>query len=149
MAELKIDNGAWVVVCDGARALVLENTGTRMAPSLTTREVYAQPNPKTRELGTDQPGRSISSVGAGNRSAMEQTDWHDRGEQKFLAQIAARLDKALQHGETKALIVVAPPRALGVLRREFTPHVRQALKAEIEKDFVKMPVDEIERHLAA
>jgi protein required for attachment to host cells len=47
------------------------------------------------------------------------------------------------------LIVVAPARAIGMLRREFTPHVRQALKAEVEKDYVKMPVDEILRHLIA
>jgi protein required for attachment to host cells len=51
-------------------------------------------------------------------------------------------------GETPSL-VVAPPRAIGVLRRAFTTHVRQAIRAEVEKDFVKMPVDEIERHLAA
>ena len=50
-------------------------------------------------------------------------------------------------GETKALIVVAPPRALGVLRKEFSAHVAKATKAEIEKDYVKMPVDEIARHL--
>jgi hypothetical protein len=28
------------------------------------------------------------------------------------------------------------------------PHVRQAIRAEVEKDYVKMPVNEIERHLA-
>ena len=148
MAELTIDNGAWVVVCDGAKALVLQNAGSRKALKLTTKEVYTQPDPKTHDMGTDKPGRSFSSVGHG-RSAMEQTDWHDREEQKFLAQLAARLDRAVLDGETQALIVVAPPRAIGVLRREFTPHVRHALKAEIEKDYVKMPVDEIARHLAA
>jgi protein required for attachment to host cells len=47
------------------------------------------------------------------------------------------------------LIVVAPARAIGVLRREYSPRVRQALKAEVEKDYVKMPVDEILRHLVA
>jgi protein required for attachment to host cells len=88
MAELKIDNGAWVVVCDGAKALVLENAGNRMTPSLTTKEVYEQSDPKTRELGTDKPGRAISSVGS-MRSAVEQTDWHDQAEQKLLATLAA------------------------------------------------------------
>jgi protein required for attachment to host cells len=148
MAELKIDNGAWVVVCDGAKALVLENAGNRMTPRLTTKEVYEQPEPRTSELGTDKPGRAISSVGSA-RSAVEQTDWHDQAEQKFLAKLAARLDKAIQAGETRALIVVAPPRAIGVLRREFSQHVRQALKAEVEKDYVKLPVDQIVRHLVA
>ena len=36
-----------------------------------------------------------------------------------------------------------------LLRRAFSAQVRQALKAEVEKDYVKMPVDEIARHLAA
>ncbi|MEX2034621.1 MAG: host attachment protein [Xanthobacteraceae bacterium] len=148
MAELKIDNGAWVVVCDGAKALVLENTGNRMTPNLTTKEVYEQSDARTRELGTDKPGRAFSSAG-GVRSAVEQTDWHDQAEQKFLSKLAARLDKAVQAGETRSLIVVAPARAIGVLRREYSPRVRQALKAEVEKDYVKMPVDEILRHLVA
>ena len=99
-------------------------------------------------MGTDKPGRSFSSVGNG-RSAMEQTDWHDQAEQRFLAKLAARLDKAVLGGETPSLIVVAPPRAIGVLRRAYSSHVRQAIRAEVEKDYVKMPVDEIARHLVA
>jgi len=148
MADVMIDKGAWVVVCDGAKALVLENVGNRLAPSLVTREVYGQPDPKTHELGTDKPGRSFSSVGSG-RSAMEQTDWHEQEEQRFLAKLAARLDKAVLAGETRSLIVVAPPRAIGVLRRQYSAHIRQALKAEVEKDYVRMPVADIARHLSS
>jgi len=148
MDDLKIDHGGWVVVCDGARALVLENAGNRKTPRLKTKEVYEQADPKTHEMGTDKPGRAFNSVGHG-RSAMEQVDWHDQEEQRFLAKLAARLDRAVLGGETPSLIVVAPPRAIGMLRREFTSHVRQAIRAEIEKDYVKMPVDEITRHLAA
>jgi protein required for attachment to host cells len=148
MTEVKIDHGAWVVVCDGAKALVLENAGNRKTPNLRTREVYEHDDPKTHELGTDKPGRSLSSVGNGH-SAMEQTDWHDMEEQRFLAQLAARLDKAVLGGDTPSLIVVAPPRALGVLRKAFTSHVRQAIRAEVEKDYVKLPVDEIARHLVS
>ena len=144
---MKIDSGGWVVVCDGGKALVLQNAGSRNAPSLKTKEVYEHDDAKTSELGTDKPGRAHSSVGHG-RSAMEQTDWHDQEEQKFLAKLAARLDKAVLGGETPSLIVVAPPRAIGVLRRAYTSHVRQAIRAEVEKDYVKMPLDEIERHLA-
>jgi protein required for attachment to host cells len=148
MADVMVDKGAWVVVCDGAKALVLENVGNRLALSLVTREVYGQPDPKTHELGTDQPGRSFSSVGSG-RSAMEQTDWHEQEEQRFLAKLAARLDKAVLAGETRSLIVVAPPRAIGVLRRQYSAHIRQALKAEVEKDYVRMPVADIARHLSS
>ena len=148
MSELKIDHGGWVVVCDGAKALVLQNAGNRISPNLKTKEVYQQSDPKTHEIGSDKPGRAINSTGT-PRSAVEQTDWHDQEEQRFLAKLAARLDKAVLGGETPSLIVVAPPRAIGVLRKEFSSHVRQAIRAEVEKDYVKMPLDEIARLLAA
>jgi protein required for attachment to host cells len=146
MAELKIDRGAWVLVCDGAKALVLQNAGNRMTPRLVTREVYERADSKTSELGTDKPGRAFSSVGEA-RSSMEQTDFHEQEEERFLAQLAERLHKAVLAGELQALIVVAPPRAIGVLRREFSEHVRGAVQAEVERDYVKLPVDQIARHL--
>ena len=114
MSGVKISQGDWVVVCDGAKALVLENVGDSAFPNLKTKEVYQQEDPKTREQGTDAPGRAINSVGA-RRSAMEQTDWHEQAEQRFLQRLAAHLDAAVNSGHAKSLIVVASPRALGVL----------------------------------
>jgi protein required for attachment to host cells len=146
--NMKIGEGDWVVVCDGAKALILQNAGDGMYPNLKTREVHQQANPKTAELGTDEPGRSFSSVGQG-RSAYEQTDWHGQEEQRFLADLAKRLDAAVTAGEMKSIVLVAPPRALGVLRQHYTQGLREALKGEIDKDLVKMPVYEIEKKLAA
>ena len=146
MTELQIDKGGWVVVCDGAKALVLENAGNRMHPDLHTRQVFEQASLSDRELSADKPGRAISSVG-GMRSAVEQVDRHEQDEQRFLTGIAAHLDKAVLAGDTPSLIVVAPPHAIGILRRAYSSHVRQALRAEVEKDFVKLPVKEIQRHL--
>jgi protein required for attachment to host cells len=146
MAKLKIEENEWVVVCDGKKALLLENIGDAVFPNLKTKEVYEHKDLKTHEQGTDVPGRSINSVGAA-RSAMEQTDWQDQSERAFLEDLAGRLDAAVTSGETKAVIMVAPPRALGVLRQAYSPHLRQALHAEIDKDYVRMPVHEIERHL--
>jgi protein required for attachment to host cells len=148
MAKLKIAQGEWVVVCDGAKALVLENVGDPKFLNLKTKEVYEQDDPKTSEQGTDAPGRAINSVDA-RRSAMEQTDWHDQAEQRFLQRLAAHLDAAVNAGKVKSVIVVAPPRALGVLRQAYSHNLRGALRAEIDKDLVKLPVHEIEKHLAA
>jgi protein required for attachment to host cells len=148
MSKLKLHPGEWVVVCDGAKALVLENIGDEMFPNLKTKEVYQQEAPPTREQGTDAPGRSFASVGSA-RAAMEQTDWHEQGEHRFLEKLAARLDAAVQAGEVKSLVIAAPPRALGALRQVYTPAIRRALAVEIDKDMVKMPVHQIEKHLAA
>jgi protein required for attachment to host cells len=148
MAILKIRSGDWVVVCDGAKALILENVGDGMHPNLKTREVREHPDAKTHELGTDAPGRAFGSVGHG-RSAYEQTDWHGQEEQRFLTELASRLDAAVTKGETKSIVLVAPPRALGVLRQAYTNGLRAAIKAEIDKDYVRMPVYEIEKKFAA
>jgi protein required for attachment to host cells len=147
MPDLTIRNGEWVVVCDGAKALILENAGDFKFPNLKTVEVFAVKDLPTRDIGTERPGRSYSSVGQG-RSAYEQTDWHNQQEEAFLTQLVAHLDAALGAGKTKSLIIVAPPRALGVLRPAYSHAVKDAVRAELDKDFVKMPVHEIEKHLA-
>lgn len=148
MSEIKVEHGDWVVVCDGAKALVMENVGNWMKPNLKTREVYNQPDPSTHEIGSSPPGRSFASVGSA-RSAMEQTDWHNEAERAFLEQLADRLHAAVVAGQVKGLIIVAAPRALGVLRQAYSPHVKAILRGEVHKDFVKLPVHEIEKHLAA
>ena len=78
---------------------------------------------------------------------MEQTDWHVQAEERFLQKLAGELDAAVSAGQAKSLIVVAPPRALGVLRQAYSHHLRAALRAEIDKDLVKLPVYQIEKHL--
>ncbi len=146
MSALSIQPGEWVIVCDGAKALVLENTGDAKFPNLKTRDVYEHKALATHELGTDAPGRSHSSVGHG-RSSVPQTDWHDQEEQTFLADLVKKLDAAVGTHQVKSLIVVAPPRALGVIRPLYSHALRAAVRAEIDKDFVKLPVHEIEKHL--
>lgn len=148
MSKLKIRPGEWVVVCDGAKALVLENVGDEVFPNLKTKEVYQQDDPATHEQGTDAPGRAFSSVGA-SRSAMGQTDWHDQTERHFLEKLTTRLDAAVSSGEAKSLVIAAPPRALGVLRQHYSHGLRRALRAEIDKDLVKLPIYEIAKHITA
>jgi protein required for attachment to host cells len=92
------------------------------------------------------PGRIVGSVG-NMRSAVEQTDWHDQAERAFLTHLAQHLDGAVSSGKAKSLIVVAPPRALGMIRPAYSHALKGAVRVEVDKDFVKMPVHEIEKHL--
>ncbi len=148
MTKMKIGTGDWIVVCDGRKALILENLGDRMFPNLHTREVHEQPNPPTSAQGSNSPGSVHPSIG-GARSSVEQTDWHDEAERAFLKTLAERLNVAVTTGETTALTMVASPRALGMIRADYSAAVRKALHAELHKDLVKMPVHEIEKQLLA
>jgi protein required for attachment to host cells len=146
MSELLIHQGEWVVVCDGAKALILENTGDAKFPNLKTVEVFEHKTLATHELGSDAPGRAHTAVGHA-RSSVEQTDWHDQAERTFLTQLAKHLDASLAAGKTKTLIMVAPPRALGMIRHDYSHALRAAMRAEIDKDLVKLPIYQIEKHL--
>ena len=146
MNSLKIKSGDWVVVCDGGKALILQNAGDEVFPNLQTKECHEHANEKTSELGSDKPGRVQESATTG-RSSVAQTDWHDQNEREFLTALAKRLDEAVSGGETSELIIVAAPRALGMLRESYSPAVRKAVKEEIAKDYIHLPVYEIEKHL--
>lgn len=146
MSDLLLHHGEWVIVCDGAKALVLKNEGDSKFPNLKTIEVFQQTDLPTRALGADAPGRTNNSIGD-IRSAVDQTDWHDQSERAFLAQLANHLNEAVAAGKAKSLIVVAPPRALGMIRPAYSHALRSAVRAEIDRDLVKMPVHEIEKHL--
>lgn len=147
-SKLKIDAGAWVVVCDGRKALILRNEGDAVFPNLRTHEVHEQDNPPTRAQGTDAPGRVHESANAG-RSSVEPTDWHEEAERAFMRTLANRLEAAVAAGEAKAIVVVAAPRALGALRPHLGKGVQDAIVAEVDRDMVKLPVYEIEKLLAA
>jgi len=148
MDKIKIGTGDWIVVCDGRKALILENLGDRMFPNLHTREVHEHPDPSTSAQGSSAPGKVHQSTG-GARSSIEQTDWHDEAERTFLKTLADRLNLAVTTGETTSLTMVASPRALGMIRADYSAAVRKAIQGELHKDLVKMPVHEIEKQLLA
>ena len=83
------------------------------------------------------------------RGTVKQTDWHDQAEHVFLTELVRRLDADVTAGKVKSIIMVAPPRALGVIREAYPHALRNAVRTEVDKDYVKMPVDQIEKHLTA
>jgi protein required for attachment to host cells len=135
--------GTRVLVADGAKAMVLRNAGDAQAPNLKLEKSYGQDNPPTREQGTDKPGRTNDSLG--RRSAMETPDWHRVAEDRFIERIASDMAADLSAGAYEKLVVVAPPIALGVLRKAMSAAVLEAIACEIGKDLTKHPVPEIEK----
>lgn len=146
VSNVSVPHGSLVVVADHAKALLIRNNGTPIAPDLEVREVIEAPeNPPTHEQGTDRPGRAqFGSHG----SAVEQTDWHAQAGRRFMEDIAKAIDKALGNG-FDSVVLVAPPRALADLRNALSDQVRAAVVSELDKDLTGMPVGDIARHLAA
>ena len=144
--QLKVPQGAWILVADGSRALVFENAGSAQEPKLEMRNVLNAPeNPAAHEQGTHRPGRTFA--GGPRRSAVAATDWHDVAKGRFAREITDMLNRAHKEHPLRALILVAAPRTLADLRKHLGVDLERLLCGEVDKDLTKCPVHEIERHL--
>jgi protein required for attachment to host cells len=146
--SLMIPHNAYVLVCDGRKALFLRNEGDAQYLNLKTEQVFEHDNPPTREQGSDKPGRSYASVGE-RRSAMEQTDWHAIEEQRFVKGLAGQLEVLVREKNIGALVIAASPRTLAALRKSLNGEVKKRLIAEVDKDLANQPVHEIGKVLTA
>ena len=146
MSKLKMRDGDWAIVLDGSKALFLQNRGDKVHPDLVAREVRQHADPPNRELHTDRPGK-VQQSATSSHSAIELTDRHDEAKRVFIAEVADELDRLATSDKFCSFVVIAPPPALGVIRKCYTPAVRSALGAEIDHDWVHLPVHEIEKRL--
>ncbi|MAN77328.1 MAG: hypothetical protein CML24_09065 [Rhizobiales bacterium] len=136
-----------VLVCDGAKALFFENAGDEKAPNLKPLSVQVEPHPPARDMGRDRPTRVYDSHD-GSRSGSDQTDRHAEAEVAFLSETARELDRIAEERKSTRIVIVAPPKALGVLRSTGKAN-RDRIVTELASDLVNHPTSEIERHIAA
>ena len=137
----------WLVVADGRRARIFSaragDTG------LTELHDLIGDDRATREIGTDKPGRAMESAGTSTRHAMEpRVDWHRQAKQQFAREVAQLVNEASQKGGYDRLVVVAPPEALGDLRKALGKHALDRLGAEIDKDLTHFAPHELINHLS-
>jgi protein required for attachment to host cells len=144
---MQVPHNAFVVVADGRKMLFLRNEGDAAFPNLQVEKKLIDENPSTEAQGSDAPGRAFSSVGDG-RSAYEQTDFHQLEEDRFAAETADLLKQRALRGDFESLIIIAPPRTLGELRRHYHKEVSARLAGEIDKDLTGHTVPQIEEALA-
>ena len=145
---MRVPHNSFVLVADGKKLLFLRNEGDGDYPKLEVEAKEEQENPPTRDQKSDEAGRVFASAGPGH-SAYAETDFHQLEEDRFAADAAEMLkDRALRN-EFESLIVVAPPRTLGELRKHYHKEVQKRLAGEIAKDLTGHPVAEIEKILLA
>lgn len=147
MTKLSIPHDAFIFVGDGRKALFLRNEGDEKFANFVTVQVLADVNPPSHDQGTDRPGRAFASAHSSARSAVEQTDWHEIEEHRFAQRAAAALETIVRERAAPALVIAAPAKTLADLRHSLHNDVKERIIAEIDKDFTKIPVWEIERHI--
>ena len=147
MHKLAVPHDGFIFVGDGRKALFLRNEGDEKFANFVTVSVMAEENPPTHEQGTDRPGRTFQGANSTSRSAGEDTDWHEIEETRFAQRAAGALEAVVRERAAPALVIAAPARTLAELRRVLHADVKAKVIGEIDKDFTKMPVWEIEKHI--
>ena len=136
-----------VLIADGRKMLFLRNEGDGAHPNLVVERAEEHADASTTEQGTDRPGRTQSSVGPG-RNSYEQADFHQIEEDRFAAEAADMLKRRALANDFDKLIVVAPPRTLGELRKHYHKEVSDRLVGELDKDLTGHLIPDIEQALA-
>ncbi|MEG3170414.1 host attachment family protein [Sphingomonas sp. LB3N6] len=143
---MQLPHKSVVLVADGRKMLFLRNEGDNVAPNLVVEKAHEQINPATRDQATDAAGRASSPRG-GVQSSVEPTDFHQLEEDRFAAEAADFLKVRALNNDYESLIIVAPPKTLGEMRKHYHKEVSSRLKGELDKDLTGHPIADIEKAL--
>ena len=144
---MQMDHDAVVLVADGRKLLFFRNKGDATYPNLEAEAVKQQDNPAHLDQASDKAGQS-SSTGTAS-GTMGENNYHELEEQRFAAQAADLPKRRALANDYEKLIIVAPPTALGEMRKHLHKEVQNRLVGEIAKDLTNHPVPEIEKLIAA
>lgn len=140
---MKIDHDALVMVVDGGKMLLFRNQGGSESPNLQVEQAVEHDNPYDRDLATDGPTQARGSSGLA-RSALEKTSYHDLNEDLFAKEAVTLLNERALARDYEKLIIVAPARTLGAMRKHYHKQLETRLVGEIAKDLTGHPVPDIE-----
>jgi protein required for attachment to host cells len=140
---MQVPHNSVILVADGRKSLFFRNQGDAAFPNLSVVEKDGRKDAAHHEIASDLAGRASNTLG----SSMEEADFHQQDEDRFAAETAAMLKERVLRHEFETLVVVAPPRTLGELRKHYHVEVERRIVAELPKDLVNTPVAEIEKIL--
>jgi protein required for attachment to host cells len=143
---MRVPHNSFILVADGKKMLFFRNDGDEAFPKLEVDRKREHADLPTREQKTDDAGRAFATSGVAHH-AYSETDFHQLGEDRFAVEAAELLKERALRNDYESLIVVAPPRTLGELRKHYHKEVEKRLAGEIAKDLTGHPVTEIEKIL--
>lgn len=146
---MQVPHNSFVLVADGKKMLFFRNEGDAEFLKLEVERKREQDIPADRDMKTDDAGRAFDASGGPGVSAYEEVDYHQLEEDRFAAEAAEMLKQRALRNDFESVIIVAPPRTLGELRKHYHKEVEKRLAGEIAKDLTGHPVVEIEKIIRA
>lgn len=131
-----LPNGAIVAVADGEKLNLFRNVGD-------------EGNLELKALATGDVDTDNKSGGVRHQSSSANPDASQVEEDGFAAGIAQLLNKRVLQNKANGVVVIAAPRTLGELRKNYHKQLQAALIGEISKDLTGHSLQDIEKALQA
>jgi protein required for attachment to host cells len=140
---MPLPHNALVLVADGRKMLFFRNHGDENQIDLRTEAHESRKDRKDRDIRTDAPGTVKQSAGFGH-STYEETDFHQQEEDRWIKDAADELKARALRNDFAALAIVAPPKALGVLKKCLHKEVQKRIVCAVNKEMSGRPIPDIE-----
>ncbi|MGM0522388.1 MAG: host attachment protein [Pseudomonadota bacterium] len=133
----------YIVVADAARARIF----TRDALTLEEQEslVHAEGRLHEGDLITDRRGADVhESMSSTSRSSGEEGSASQHENELFAKEVAQRLYSARTENQISKLVLVAPPKFLGLLREKIDATTQKLIIHTLSKDLTKSSLANIQ-----
>jgi protein required for attachment to host cells len=140
----------WILVAHEAGARVFESLGSGKGLELLDTIEHPEGRARDRDIDSDRPGRSFrKNSGDPRRAAMSRSEGpHDRAVADFARALADKLQHARVENQYGRLVLVAPPRFLGLLRSSLDGPTAQLVVGSVDKDLAFSKEAELIEHLS-
>jgi len=132
---MQLPHGATVAVADGAKFRLFRNSGDETRPALT-----AVAHGKVDDHNRLDAGHHSSSANPGDRRVEEDS---------FATGTIEYLNTQVLEGAITHLLVIAPPKTLGDMRKHYHGRLSAVLVGEIGKELTSHSIGDVEKAIAA
>lgn len=131
-----LPKGTIVAVADGEKFNLFRNSGDEAKLALSA-------------MSETEVESVNSGSGAGHHSSAANPDDSQATEDGFAGGIANLLNKRVLENKISDLVIIAAPRTLGELRKNYHKKLTEVLRGEISKDLTGHALHDIEKAIAA
>ena len=140
----------WILVAHDAGARVFETHGRGTGLELLEEIEHPEGRARDRDMSSDRPGRAFrKNSGDPSRASMSQAEGpHDRAVSDFARALAEKLKDGRMQNRYWRLVLVAPPRFLGLLRAALDDPTAKLVTASLDKDLAAEKTSELAERLS-
>ncbi|MBS0201290.1 MAG: host attachment protein [Planctomycetes bacterium] len=137
----------WILVADRCKARILQSPQDSNG-HFSVAAAFIHPAGKLHrgQTESDAPGRF--SLQGNARTASEPHEDPDHHEaRKFAGELCDHLERGSEQGLFDRLIVVCPPRFLGVLRERMSPRLQSRVAGEFNQELTHLSDSQLQSHV--